>query len=325
MAIYENGSIKQWNIWGTDNAGFINAIGDKRYYLKDHLGSVRAVLDEYETVISSQDYDAWGYQLQDRNYDNDLSIYKFTSKEHDEENKYDYFGARYYDARVGRWGSVDKMQDMYLQFSPYNYALLNSLKFIDPLGLSVGLPENEDEREKVLESLRLGLPSWAESYIDFKYSDGKFVIDPELLNSAPIESGSQELTELTELVNNKEMIDIKLIREGATVVVLNSNDNVTEFMFPRGGTHVGETFISGRIPNQNTVGAFSKSISGNTEVILNASKKQETVSLTLTHELLGHAHSYIKGEQWQHITLGDKFQFKVERIQENTIKNFNNR
>jgi len=134
MAIYENGNIKQWNIWGLDNVGFILTEGDKRYYLKDHLGSVRAVLDESETVISSQDYDAWGYQLQDRNYDSDVSIYKFTSKERDDENKYDYFGARYYDARVGRWGSVDPIMETHFDNSPYNYVLDNPLYFIDSDG-----------------------------------------------------------------------------------------------------------------------------------------------------------------------------------------------
>lgn len=130
MAIYENGSLKQWNIWGLDNAGFINANRDKRFYLKDHLGSVRAVLDEFETVISSQDYDVWGYQIQDRNYDNDVSIYKFTSKEHDEENKYDYFGARYYDARVGRWGGVEPLLDAKLSLSPFTYCSDNNLLII---------------------------------------------------------------------------------------------------------------------------------------------------------------------------------------------------
>jgi len=63
MAIYENGNIKQWNIWGMDNAGFLTAEGDKQYYLKDHPGSVRAVIDDAGSLVSAQDYDAWGYQL----------------------------------------------------------------------------------------------------------------------------------------------------------------------------------------------------------------------------------------------------------------------
>jgi len=137
MAIYENESIKQWNIWGTDNAGFINANGDKRFYLKDHLGSVRAVLDEFEAVISSQDYDVWGYQLQDRNYDSDVSLYMFTSKERDEESEYDYFGARYYDARIANWGSVDPLLEKHYDYSPYNYVLRNPLKLVDPDGRQV--------------------------------------------------------------------------------------------------------------------------------------------------------------------------------------------
>jgi len=32
-----------------------------RVYLKDHLGSIRAVLDTTNTVVSAQDYDCWGY------------------------------------------------------------------------------------------------------------------------------------------------------------------------------------------------------------------------------------------------------------------------
>jgi RHS repeat-associated protein len=135
LAIYENENIKQWNIWGTDNAGFITGEGDKRYYLKDHLGSIRAVIDDGGSLISAQDYDAWGYQLQDRNYDSNVSIYKFTSKEHDGENKYDYFGARYYDARVGRWGQVDQMSEKRFGISPYSFVQDNPLKYIDPNGL----------------------------------------------------------------------------------------------------------------------------------------------------------------------------------------------
>jgi RHS repeat-associated protein len=137
LAIYENGSIDQWNIYGMDNIGFIDGNEDIRFYMKDHLGSIRAVTDVSGNVVSSQDYDAWGYLLENRVYDSDVSVYKFTSKERDDESKYDYFGARYYDARVGRWGSIDPLLEKHFDFTPYNYALNNSLFYIDPDGKQV--------------------------------------------------------------------------------------------------------------------------------------------------------------------------------------------
>ncbi len=145
LAIYENGSIDQWNIYGMDNIGFIDGNEDIRFYMKDHLGSIRAVTDVSGNVVSSQDGacprivlagDAWGYLLENRVYDSDVSVYKFTSKERDDESKYDYFGARYYDARVGRWGQVDPFLEMYYSTSPYCYTLDNPINYFDPNGLS---------------------------------------------------------------------------------------------------------------------------------------------------------------------------------------------
>ncbi|HMQ70553.1 MAG TPA: RHS repeat-associated core domain-containing protein, partial [Ignavibacteria bacterium] len=107
---------------------------DIRYYMKDHLGSVRAVTDGSGSVISSQDYDAWGYLLEDRVYGSDESVYKFTGKERDDESEYDYFGARYYDARVGRWGQVEPLLDKYISWSPYQYSFVNPIKMKDVNG-----------------------------------------------------------------------------------------------------------------------------------------------------------------------------------------------
>ena len=144
LAIYKNGSIDQWNIYGMDNIGFIDGNEDIRFYMKDHLGSVRAVTDVSGNVVSSQDGacprmllagDAWGYLLENRVYDSDVSVYKFTSKERDDESKYDYFGVRYYDARVGRWGGIDPNEQQRIWLSPYNFVQNNPLNSIDPNGL----------------------------------------------------------------------------------------------------------------------------------------------------------------------------------------------
>ena len=72
--------------------------------------------------------------MEGRSFDSAKSKYKFTGKERDKESNYDYFGARYYDSRIGRWGSLDPLLQKHYDFSPYNYVLNNSIKFIDPDG-----------------------------------------------------------------------------------------------------------------------------------------------------------------------------------------------
>jgi|GEM_PF-4233074 len=83
----------------------------------------------------------WGYYLDNRGYeqspDFDSPLYKFTSKERDRESGYDYFGARYYDSRIGRWGQVEPLLDKYVSFSPYCYGLNNPMVLKDVDGLDV--------------------------------------------------------------------------------------------------------------------------------------------------------------------------------------------
>jgi len=98
MAIYDGTtgnppSIIQWNLWGSDNFGKIKADGSKFFYLKDHLGSIRAIVDEDNALVYAKDYDCWGYPMEGRSWQLDESKYKFTSKERDMESNYDYFSA----------------------------------------------------------------------------------------------------------------------------------------------------------------------------------------------------------------------------------------
>ena len=64
-------------------------------------------------------------------------------------------GARYYDAMIGRWDTVDPLDGLYPEHSPYSYALNNPLSFADltglcPEGVGHGEVYENDAGEQVL-------------------------------------------------------------------------------------------------------------------------------------------------------------------------------
>jgi RHS repeat-associated protein len=131
VAVYSSSNLQFWNIWGLDNVGKINADTTRNYYLKDHLGSIRVVLNSSNGIISAQDYDAWGYPLENRTYNATAMKYDFTGKERDDQTTYDYFGARYYDSRIGRWSGVEPLLDKFIEMTPYCYSQNNSVNRLD--------------------------------------------------------------------------------------------------------------------------------------------------------------------------------------------------
>ncbi len=74
------------------------------------MGSVRATVDQTGAVVDYGDYDAWGYALAGRTMATQWSSLqavaknKFTGRERDNDFgiNWDYFGARYYDAQIGK-------------------------------------------------------------------------------------------------------------------------------------------------------------------------------------------------------------------------------
>jgi RHS repeat-associated protein len=111
----------------------------KYYYIKDHLGSIRSVINESGTVVESNDYYPFGLKMPGRSYVSGTpSRNLFTGKERDDETGWDYFGARYYDPAIGRFLSVDPMASKAPDITPYHYTHNNPVNRFDPTGMQDG-------------------------------------------------------------------------------------------------------------------------------------------------------------------------------------------
>jgi RHS repeat-associated protein len=150
----------------TAKIGVVPNTPKRFYYLKDHLGSIRVVVNETGNIVSSDDYDPWGMILNGRSTNTAYSNakYKFTGKERDVETGYDYFSARYYDSRIARWLQVDPVFRKYPSWSPYNYTLGNPIKFFDPDGLDVIISKSLWEYN----SKNLNFQNYALNSVQFK-------------------------------------------------------------------------------------------------------------------------------------------------------------
>jgi RHS repeat-associated protein len=116
-----------------------DAGGDIPYwYLTDHLGSIRDVIDGSAVVKDSLTYDGFGNITAetDSNY---RGRYAWTGREIDVEIELQYNRARYYDANTGRWITTDPIHFSAGDSNLYRY-VRNHPHLLDGSGLSSPLP-----------------------------------------------------------------------------------------------------------------------------------------------------------------------------------------
>ena len=131
--VYENGVQK---LLLTDE-GYVTLSDNKyHYYLKDHQGNNRVVINQSGTVEETNHYYPFGGVFASAG---NVQPYKYNGKELDAKkglNWYDY-GARHYDAVLGRFTTNDRFAEKYYSMSPYQYGANSPVGNIDVNGDSI--------------------------------------------------------------------------------------------------------------------------------------------------------------------------------------------
>ena len=135
--VFEDGRLSKYLFDG----GYIDiASGENtaayRFYVRDHLGSVRVVLDDDGNVLQQLYYHPFGGVWGDAGTNAGLQPWKYSGKEYDHRDGldlYDY-GARLYDPAAVRWTSPDPLCEKHYNISPYAFCNNNPVKYVDPDG-----------------------------------------------------------------------------------------------------------------------------------------------------------------------------------------------
>ncbi|MCP4111453.1 MAG: hypothetical protein GY749_38985 [Desulfobacteraceae bacterium] len=136
---------------------------ETHFYIPDHLGSASVMVDKYGNVV--EESVCYPYGMNRKRTGEFEAEYRFTGKELDGESGLHYFGARYYDAMVGRFVSVDPLFISYSfglnqeeettsveilkELNLYCYTINNPIKWIDEWGLLKDY--TEEETRKIIE------------------------------------------------------------------------------------------------------------------------------------------------------------------------------
>ncbi|WP_062053200.1 RHS repeat-associated core domain-containing protein [Aquimarina longa] len=136
------------------------------YQFKDHLGNIRLSYKDADKngsisqseIIEEKNYYPFGmthsgYNTTVRGREHN---YGYNGKEEQSELGLEWldFGARNFDASLGRWMNIDPLANKYYSYSPYNYTANNPISFIDPDGRELKIAGNRKQRRRTLRTLR---------------------------------------------------------------------------------------------------------------------------------------------------------------------------
>jgi RHS repeat-associated protein len=174
-----------------------------QYYLKDHLGNVRVVLDEAGQVVQETDYHPFGLAIPknpgDMVQSQARNKYLYLNREQQVETGWLDLKARYYDPLTGRFTTVDPLTDQQEQLTPYHYGYNNPLRYSDPNGKCPDCPENDpflfarlavtafyDTKHAIENTILRAVGS--DTRVGYKVVDGQQVFETTAYKQTPINS-----------------------------------------------------------------------------------------------------------------------------------------
>ena len=318
--VYENG-VPQILL---TEVGYVSLTDGKyHYYLKDHQGNNRVVVDEEGTVEEVNDYYAFG-GLMSTSSRQSVQPYKYNGKELDRKGGLDWYdyGARMYDAALGRFMKTDRFSEKYVSLSPYQYGANNPVNNIDVNGDSLLL--NKTSVAEAMLAIYNGLEDGTN--LKMKFNNG--VLDPTSIEAHAKVTSDFFLQDLYEIATNEKMVELSV--SDKNTFIMNGQIISESFIAPEDYNtsqygaafesllvasgqltgkviegNLGQTLVSG-----NEAASGKKSTNNNVQIIINKKGTLNHRTVGIAHEF-GHVLLYLRGLPFGHSQRGvDSFVYK---------------
>ncbi len=245
-----------------------------QYYMKDHLGSVRAVADDNGEIVVAYDYLPYGTLFNDTAPQLGNNRYLYGGKELQEGLGVSWYdsGARF-QTMNGVFTGIDPLAEKYYGISPYAYCAGNPVMYVDPDGKKIFASDRQSKR-----NIRNTIHRNDMKYIKFSLS-GKLKTQP--LNRYQGESNNMHV--LKELANS----DINYVFKSSDTYESNGKEIALQAL--NNDNSYGEQ-VQGvtLMPDAKN----DPSPDGNVHIITFSGCSDMEQALNVAHEAYGHAYLF---------------------------------
>ncbi|WP_259014623.1 DUF6443 domain-containing protein [Emticicia fluvialis] len=147
--VFKNGAFYQLTT-PEGRANYESGAWSYEYFITDHLGNTRVAYKANGSALtktSETSFDPWGIVLKDVGLVNGFQN-KFEYQNKEKESTFNLrrisFGARTYNASIGRFDGVDPVTDEQESWTPYHFTYSSPLNYVDLLGLSPSRIEGDN-------------------------------------------------------------------------------------------------------------------------------------------------------------------------------------